>query len=51
MIGVQNVQYVQAVQTVNDLNDLNDSNDLNFFSELPGTMELRGKKVMVLGLA
>ncbi len=51
MTGVQNVQYVQAVQTVNDLNDLNGSNDLNFFSELPGKMELRGKKVMVLGLA
>ena len=51
MIGVQNVQYVQAVQTVNNLNDSNDLNDLNFCSELPEKMELRGKKVMVLGLA
>jgi UDP-N-acetylmuramoylalanine--D-glutamate ligase len=50
MIGVQNVQYVQAVQTVNNLNDSNDLNDLNFFSEWPVKMELKGKKVMVLGL-
>lgn len=48
MTDVEEVQYVQAVQSVNDLNDLN---DLNFFSELPGKMELKGKKVMVLGLA
>lgn len=49
MRDVEDVQYVQAVQSVNDLNDLN---DLNFFSELPTkTMELKGKKVLVLGLA
>ena len=31
---------------------MNDLNDLNFFSELPTkTMELKGKKVLVLGLA
>lgn len=51
MIGFQNVQYVQAVQTVNDLNDSNDLNDFNFCSELPEKMELKGKRVMVLGLA
>ena len=44
MTGLENVPY-QAVQSVNDLSDLD---DLNLST---GKMELKGKKVMVVGLA